>query len=162
MTRTMRCSLLAATSLLAAVSAAPAQTPALAATPPAKSAAATASAAGATRDSTDVTFHRETYSYGSEGRRDPFVSLMATGELRPVIADLRLVGVAFDPLGRNSVAIMRDLTTKEQYRVRAGQALGRMRVARIQPKHVVFTIEEFGFSRQEVLALGDSSQARTQ
>jgi hypothetical protein len=109
----------------------------------------------------DVTLYRETFAYAGRGRRDPFVSLMTTGELRPMIADLLLVGVAYDHSGRNSVAIMRDVTTKEQYRVRVGQGIGRMRVARIQPKQVVFTIEEFGFSRQEVLALGDSTKART-
>ena len=88
-------------------------------------------------------------------------SLMANGELRPMIADLRLVAVAYDPTGRNSVAIMRDVSTKEQYRVKVGQTLGRMRAARIQPKEVVFTIEEFGLSRQAVLALSDSTTART-
>jgi hypothetical protein len=52
------------------------------------------------------------------------------------------------------------VNSKEQYRVKLGQVLGRMRVARIQPKIVTFTIEEFGFSRQEALSLGDPSQAR--
>jgi hypothetical protein len=37
-----------------------------------------------------------------------------------------------------------------------------MRVAAIHPKQVVFTIEEFGFSRQESLALADSTTPRTQ
>jgi hypothetical protein len=36
-----------------------------------------------------------------------------------------------------------------------------MRVMQIQPKQVVFTIEEVGFSRQEALALGDTTKART-
>jgi hypothetical protein len=35
-----------------------------------------------------------------------------------------------------------------------------MRVAQIRQKHVVFTIEELGFSRQEVLGLQDSSATR--
>ena len=105
---------------------------------------------------------REVFRYGGGGRRDPFVSLMANGELRPMISDLRLVAVAYDPRGGGSVAIMRDLTTKEQYRTRVGQTLGRMRVAAIGPRQVTFTIEEFGFSRQESLALGDSTSSRTQ
>lgn len=104
---------------------------------------------------------REVYRYGDGGRRDPFVSLMTDGELRPMISDLRLVAIAFAADG-GSVAIMRDLTTNEQYRARVGQTLGRMRVARISPKQITFTIEEFGFSRQETLALGDSTSARTQ
>jgi hypothetical protein len=105
---------------------------------------------------------RETFVYGGRGRRDPFASLLkAGGDLRPQLADLRLVTVLVGSDGRNSVAIMRDLTTKEQYRRRAGESLGRMRVASIQPRQVVFTIEEFGFSRQEVLMYSDSTTTRT-
>lgn len=115
---------------------------------------------GTEPEAAELTLVRETFSYAGQGRRDPFVSLMENGDLRPTFGELRLVGVAYDPTGRGSVAIMRDIGTKEQYRVRVGQALGRMRVARIQQKQVLFTIEEFGFSRQEVLALGDSTTAR--
>jgi hypothetical protein len=109
----------------------------------------------------EVTFRREVYGYEASGRRDPFVSLLASGELRPILSDLRLVAVAYDPTGRNSVAVMRDASTNDQYRVKVGQTLGRMRVAQIQPKSVTFTIEEFGYSRREELALGDSSTVRT-
>ena len=112
------------------------------------------------RSSGVESFRRETFSYEREGRRDPFVSLMTTSELRPLISDLKLVAIAFDPRGVSSVAVLRDLNTKEQYRVKVGQLLGRMRVARISPKSVAFTIEEFGFSRQEVIDMGDQSQAR--
>ena len=107
-------------------------------------------------------FERETFEYERTGRRDPFVSLMTTSDLRPLVSDLRLVAVALDPLGKNSVAILRDLGTKDQYRIRVGQSLGRMRVANITQKAVVFTIEEFGYSRQETLALSDSKQERKQ
>ncbi|MHB1224406.1 MAG: hypothetical protein ACYC2G_10245 [Gemmatimonadaceae bacterium] len=115
----------------------------------------------ADKDASLLSFDREVYNYVADGRRDPFQSLMANGELRPLITDLRLVAVAYDATG-GSVAVLRDLGTNEQYRVRAGQQLGRMRVAAIQPKKVVFTIEEFGYSRQESLALGDLTNARTQ
>src|SRR5687768_114762 len=105
---------------------------------------------------------REAYAYQGTGRRDPFVSLMNNGELRPVFQDLKLVAVAFDPLGRNSVAVLRDVTSKEQYRVKVGQEIGRMRVAAIREKSVTFGIEEFGYSRQETLAMNDSTKVRTQ
>lgn len=105
---------------------------------------------------------RETFAYAPSGRRDPFVSLMTTGELRPLVSDLRLAGVTFGSGGRGSVAVLRDLNTKDQYRVRVGQSLGRMRVASITPRAVVFTIEEFGFSRQETLPLLDSNKERKQ
>ena len=111
---------------------------------------------------TQLTFSRETFEYAGRGRRDPFLSLMKSGDLRPLYQDLKLVTVLYDPTGRNSVAIMRDLSTKDQYRVKVGQTLGRMRVSQIQPKQVVFALEEFGYSRQEVLALNDSTKARKQ
>ncbi len=108
-----------------------------------------------------MAFTREAFSYAGGGRRDPFSSLMQKGgDLRPVFNDLRLVTIVVDNTGRNSVAILRDLTTKEQYRVRVGQILGRMRVAQIQPRQVVFTIEEFGYSRQETLMYNDPTTTR--
>lgn len=107
-----------------------------------------------------VLINRETFQYEADGRRDPFVSLLTTSDLRPMLNDLKLVAVAFDPRGRGSVAVMRDVTSKEQYKVRVGQTLGRMRVAAIQEKAVIFTIEEFGFSRQEMLAMTDSTKTR--
>ena len=108
-----------------------------------------------------VVLRREVYAYENSGRRDPFVSLMTIGELRPMVSDLTISGILIDPSGRNSVAILRDVTSHEQYRVKVGQQLGRMRVARITQKAVMFTIEEFGFSRQQELAMDDSNQART-
>ena len=104
---------------------------------------------------------RESFTYSADGRRDPFVSLLTSGELRPMLSDLKLVTVVYDPAGR-SVAVLRDISTKEQYRVKSGQTLGRMRVAQIQPRSVTFTLEELGFSRQEVLALNDTTKARSQ
>lgn len=120
-----------------------------------------ASNTGATaRDSassSELTLLRERFQYAGGGRRDPFVSLIGSGDLRPLLNDLRLVGVIYDPTGRRPIAVMRDMTTQEQYRVTTGQTLGRMRVAQIHPRSVTFTIEEFGFSRQETLELGDQS-----
>ena len=131
---------------------APAPAPAVAAPAPTQNAAPS-----------ELLINRETFNYAATGRRDPFVSLMNTEELRPLFNDLKLVAVAFDPTGRNSVAVLRDVTTKEQYRVKVGQELGRMRVASIKAKSVVFGIEEFGYSRQESLAMTvDSTKVRTQ
>jgi hypothetical protein len=111
----------------------------------------------------ELLVNRESYAYPGTGRRDPFVSLMNTEELRPLLGDLKLVAVALDPTGRNSVAVLRDMSTKEQYRVKVGQEIGRMRVAAIHAKDVVFGIEEFGYSRQESLAMVmDSTKVRTQ
>jgi hypothetical protein len=107
-----------------------------------------------------ATIEREVFAYGGAGRRDPFRPLIATSEIRPLPSELRLVAVVYDPRGPGSVAILRDSVSKKQHRVRHGQLLGRMRVAQIRQKHVVFTIEELGFSRQEILGLQDSTATR--
>lgn len=126
------------------------------------SAAGSAAVATAAAKGSAPAFERETFAYDRSGRRDPFVSLMSTSELRPLVSDLKVVGITYDAAGRNSIAVLRDLGTKEQYRVRVGHTLGRMRVASITPRALVFTIEEFGYSRQETLALGDSNKERKQ
>ena len=105
----------------------------------------------------EVGFRREAFKYERSGRRDPFLSLLHSHDLRPMLNDLKLVAVLYDPVGR-SWAVLRDITTKEQYRVKVGQQLGRMRVSQIHPKSVTFTIEEIGFSRQQRLALNDSKE----
>jgi hypothetical protein len=130
----------------------PAPTPARTATPPLP----------APDTSPKVLINREVFQYEGDGRRDPFVSLLTTSDLKPLLNDLKLVGVAYDPRGQNSVAVLRDVTSKDQYKVRVGSALGRMRVAAIQPKAVIFTIEEFGYSRQELLPIAppDSTKMR--
>jgi hypothetical protein len=133
-------------------------------TPDAKKPAAAAAAPAPVVDSgPKVLINREVFSYEGDGRRDPFVSLLTTSDLKPLLADLKLVGVAYDPRGQNSVAVLRDMTSKDQYKVRVGQTIGRMRVAAIQPKAVIFTIEEFGYSRQELLPIAppDSSKMRS-
>jgi hypothetical protein len=107
----------------------------------------------------EVTINRETFSYPGGGRRDPYASLMTSTDVRPLLSDLRLTGVAFDPAGRNSVAIMRDLYSKAQYRVSVGQQLGRLRVAAINQRSVQFTVDEFGFSRTESLELSRDTSA---
>jgi hypothetical protein len=96
---------------------------------------------------------REVFTYDAAGRRDPFYSLILTDDLRPLLSDLKLVGVLYAPGGTRSVAIFRDVLTNAQYRVQTGAALGRMRVAQIKPKGVIFTIDEFGLSRQDSLML---------
>jgi hypothetical protein len=126
-----------------------------------KGAAAAAPAGTNPERKSDISLVRESFNYTADGRRDPFMSLMKTGELRPAVSDLKLVTVIYDPAGR-SVAILRDLTTKEQYRIKVGQTLGRMRVASIQPKSVTFTVIAIGTTFQEVLALNDTTRARTQ
>ena len=99
-----------------------------------KAATTTAAATAPPADTAPrVLINREVFAYEASGRRDPFVSLLTTSDLKPLLQDLKLVGVAYDPRGQNSVAVLRDVTSKDQYKVRVGQTIGRMRVAAIQP-----------------------------
>ncbi|HYC50941.1 MAG TPA: hypothetical protein VEB19_07535 [Gemmatimonadaceae bacterium] len=105
---------------------------------------------------------REVYDYDAGGRRDPFLSLLSSEDLRPAIADLKLVNIIFDESGRRPIAVMRDVLSNTQYRVTTGSTLGRMKVALIKRRAVIFSIEEFGLNRLDSLVLGDTSKVRTQ
>jgi len=101
-----------------------------------------------------VTFYRETFSYDPAGRRDPFLSLMATGELRPMISDLTLVGIIYDESGRNSVAVLVDASAGgSTYRKKVGDVLGRMKIIKIADNSITLNVDEFGFARQETLLI---------
>ncbi|HEX7937952.1 MAG TPA: hypothetical protein VF483_03105, partial [Gemmatimonadaceae bacterium] len=100
------------------------------------------------------TIMREVFTYQQEGRRDPFATLLTSSDLRPTLADLRLTGVLYDENGNNSIAVMRDVGTNALYRVTTGQTLGRMKVALIKRKAVIFSIQAFGVDRQDSLVLG--------
>lgn len=106
-----------------------------------------------------ATVTREMYGYDAVGSRDPFFSLILTDDLRPLLADLRLVGILYQNSGR-AVAVMRDVQTNAQYRVANGGTLGRMRVTQIRPRAVLFSIDEFGLSRQDSLVWSDSTKVR--
>jgi hypothetical protein len=107
-----------------------------------------------------VTFYREEFAYDAENRRDPFLSLLATGELKPLLTDLALIGVIYDNAAPNrSVAVLEDGSNKDTYRVRVGQIVGRMKVVRIGQQDITFAIDEFGFSRQETLPLDMTRKA---
>ena len=120
---------------------------------------ATAAPAPRAANNVDAPVMRENFDYSRDTRRDPFVSLMTTSDLRPTLTDLRLTGILYDLSGRRPVAILRDIAGG-QWRVTTGMTLGRMRVAQIKPKTIIFTIEEFGFNRQDSLILGDTTRVR--
>jgi hypothetical protein len=113
-----------------------------------------AKAAAAKPDSTAApVLVREVYSYEGGGR-DPFLSLLKSGDIRPLLSDLRLVGIYYDGrYGARSVAVLRDVTNNKIYRVKPGQIVGRLKVTTIRPREIVFTVQEFGFERQESLQL---------
>jgi hypothetical protein len=100
---------------------------------------------------TQTELMREVFAYRGAGR-DPFQSLLQSGDVRPLIEDLRVTSIAYDPrYPTNSVAVLRDTIANEAYSVRVGDALGRLTIAEIHPGEVVVTITEFGSERQEIL-----------
>jgi hypothetical protein len=125
-----------------------------------KKGSATPAIAAADTAGPPPTIWREEFVYDADHRRDPFNSLLTTNELRPTLSDLKITGILFDPAGRRSFATLRDLVTNAQYRVTNGTTLGRMRVAAIRTRIVVFTIDEFGTTRQDSLVFGDTTKAR--
>jgi hypothetical protein len=96
---------------------------------------------------------REVFAYRGSGR-DPFRSLLASGEVRPLFEDLRLMAVVYDArYPARSVAVLRDVSVGKRYDVRVDDELGRLRVVEIRENEVVFTLEEFGVARQVSLVL---------
>lgn len=96
---------------------------------------------------------REVFAYRSGGR-DPMMSLLTSGDIRPLLDDLRLTTIVYD--GRypaRSVAVLRDVSVNKRYDVRVDDELGRLRVIEIRPREVVLMLEEFGVTRQVTLAL---------
>ena len=100
-----------------------------------------------------VSLLREVFAYEGGGR-DPFMSLLRSGDVRPLLADLKLTTIVYDGrFAARSVAVLRDITNRRIYRVKTGDIIGRLKVTQIRPREIVFTVQEFGFERQETLSL---------
>ncbi|NIM52568.1 MAG: hypothetical protein GTN62_08140 [Gemmatimonadales bacterium] len=96
---------------------------------------------------------REVFAYRGSGR-DPFLSLLRSGEVRPLLEDLRVTTIHFNERYPSaSVAVLRDTTVNQRYTVRVGDELGRMRIAEIRAQAVMLIIEEFGVEREHILRL---------
>lgn len=113
-----------------------------------------ATPAAAEREEAQATvLQREKFEYGG-ARRDPFASLLRTGDVRPLLEDLRLTAVNYDnQFPMNSVAVIRDTTEQKRYAVRVGDQLGRLRVSSIREREVVLAYEEFGRELQDTLRM---------
>ena len=110
-------------------------------------------AADSTRKSQEMEMSRETFAY-SGAARDPFSSLLNLAKNGPELADLQLVGIYQNLRSpAASVAVFREKNGGKRHKLRAGDQLGRSRLVQIRERDVVFTIEDFGFERQETLSL---------
>ena len=95
---------------------------------------------------------RETFTYSSEGRRDPFKPLEAGAELGPRFEDLELSGIIHSPEA-GSVIVLVDRSTQRRYRVWEGDMVGGAQLIDVTPDEAVFMVTVFGVSRQETLRL---------
>ncbi|MEP6744532.1 MAG: hypothetical protein ABJB33_03470 [Gemmatimonadota bacterium] len=101
---------------------------------------------------------RETFSY-SGASRDPFQSVVSSGNAGPDIADMVLVTVIADlRSARNSVAVLREKQGTRRWRVKVGDRVGTATVSLITQRDVTFSIQDFGFERQETLSLRKSTE----
>jgi len=143
------------TLLLAALAATPAAAQSLAtATPPAATPRPEDAAPADSLSDSEASLMRETFTYAG-APRDPFASLIKTAHAGPELGDLQLVGIYEDlRYSGNSIAILREKTKDaKRHKLRVGDQVGRLRVTQIRPKEVVFTIQDFGYERQETLSL---------
>ncbi len=130
----------------------------LAATAPAGDSLAAAAAADAAladslRKAREIEVMRETFAY-TGGTRDPFNSLINLADAGPEIADLELVGVYQNLQSpSSSIVVLREKANGKRYKLRVGDQVGRARLGLIRPRDAVFTIQDFGYERQETLSL---------
>ncbi len=105
------------------------------------------------RKAREIEVTREVFAYGG-GIRDPFASLINMTSAGPEISDLDLVGV-YQDLGTrsNSVIVLREKVSSKRHKLRVGDQVGRARLIQIRPRDAVFTIQDFGYERQETLSL---------
>jgi hypothetical protein len=116
-------------------------------------AAAEAAAVDSARKAGEIEVMRETFAYGG-GPRDPFNSLINMGSIGPEIADLDLVGVYQNLRApSSSIVVLREKVSLKRHKLRAGDQIGRARLVQIRPRDAVFTVQDFGYERQETLSL---------
>ena len=102
---------------------------------------------------------REVFAYRGSGR-DPFMSLLRSGDVRPLPQDLRVMGITFDArYPQRSVAVLNDVTAGKRYTVRPGDVIGRIRVVEVRAMEVIAVVQEFGVDRQIVLPLRRRQEA---
>ena len=114
---------------------------------------ATGAAADSARKAREIEVMRETFAY-TGGTRDPFNSLINMASAGPELGELELVGVYQDlRASSNSIVVLREKVSLKRHKMRVGDRVGRARLVQIRPRDAVFTIQDFGYERQETLSL---------
>ena len=100
-----------------------------------------------------LVYEREVYGYDAGNLRDPFAALVGEGiDIGPTFADLRLRGIIYSTGRGQSIALLHD-RSGNLYRARRGDIIGNATVLEIRPLEVLFVVEDFGQTRQEMLRL---------
>ena len=102
-----------------------------------------------------LVFDREVFEYPGSSRRDPFRPLTNNDTQGPLFTEISLQGVMVMPDPSESMVMFNDMS-KKQYRLRRGQSVGNITVLDITRSAVVFSVEEFGMKRKEVLEMKTS------
>jgi hypothetical protein len=144
--------LLLAGALLTAGAVAVVQQPAPAQPPP----SGAATPAGGL-DEPRLMFEREIFDYQGGGRRDPFRALTGRDGLGPLFEDLTLRMIIFSEVRDQSIVVVADGANRA-HRLRRGDVIGNARVLEIEPGRAIFTVEDLGVRRQEVLELRRNQQ----
>jgi hypothetical protein len=106
-----------------------------------------------------LVFDREVFRYPGRARRDPFRPLTGP-DSGPLFSDLRLSMIIFSETPAESVAGITDLAGN-RYRVRRGETVGNATVVDIGQTRVVFSVNDFGLRRQEILDLTANREGAT-
>jgi hypothetical protein len=142
----MRNALLATALLLAAVAPAGAQEPA-------DTTDALSDVPAPAEGEVRLVYEREVYGYDAGGQRDPFAPLVGEGvDFGPTFADLQLRGIIYSTGRGQSIALLHD-RAGNLYRARRGDIIGNATILEIRPLEVLFVVEDFGQTRQEMLRL---------
>ena len=102
-----------------------------------------------------LVFDREVFEYPGSSRRDPFRPLSDNDTQGPQFSEITLSGIFVMPNPAQSLVMFQDLS-KKQYRLKRGESVGNITVLDITKSTVVFSVEEFGMKRREVLDLKTS------
>jgi hypothetical protein len=108
--------------------------------------------ASTSREEPQLMFEREIFMYAGAGRRDPFRALTRRDQVGPIFDELTLSMIIFAEVPGQSVVVLADRSNR-RYRLRRGESLGNATVISIGATRVVFSVNELGVRRQEVLEM---------
>ncbi|HUF51264.1 MAG TPA: hypothetical protein VMN60_10545 [Longimicrobiales bacterium] len=107
-----------------------------------------------------LVFEREVFSYPGRGRRDPFMPLTGS-DAGPLFSELKLHMILYVQSNPAESIVTLEDATKKVHRLRRGDSIGTATIVDIGPTRVVFSINDFGIRRQEILDLKPQGRERS-